>query len=405
MATLNPLEKKARSSFIKGIVVAGLFGILGMVLLGVWVYKLRQAEAVRLGGQKSVIVLTQEMVSGEELTAGMFRKIKVDAQMVPKGAASSINDLTGYFWQDENGNDITTEPVYENANSDEPEYKKVIRILSESGNENVYEIQGSGLDTNDYTGNYYYYRTAPLKEIDGKLIETNYSEFENLNDIAKEQVITRIKVAEPVLVAKIDIPANTPVTDSMFTRSEDIISNDLREQELNMIVLPSGLVDNDTIDIRLRLPNGTDYIVASKKKVVIPDVGDGKSESTIRIKANEQEILAIDSAIIDAYKIDGSKLYAIKYTDPGLQNQAIVTYVPSEATLNLIRADSNIVTVAKEALYTKYAQLYNAGDRQQINNALSSISTDTQNANQKTNTDKEIAVQQTERKSYLDSME
>ena len=171
-----------------------------------------------------------------------------------------------------------------------------------------------------------------------------------------------------------------------------------------MIVLPTGLVDNDTIDIRLRLPNGTDYIVASKKKVVIPKVGDGKSESTIRIKANEQEILAIDSAIIDAYKIEGSKLYAIKYTEPGLQDQAIVTYIPSEATLNLIRSDSNIVTVAKEALYTKYAQLYNAGDRKEINNALSSISTDTQNANQKTNTDKEIAIQQTERKSYLDSM-
>ena len=191
MATLNPLEKKARSSFIKGIVVAGLFGILGMVLLGVWVYKLRQAEATRLAGQKSVIVLTQEVVSGEELTSNMFDEIFVDAEMVPKGAASSISDLTGYFWKDENGRNITTEPVYKNADSDEPEYKKVIRVLSESGIKNAYEIQGSGLDTNNYKGNYYYYRTAPLKETNGKLIETNYSEFENLNDIEKEQVRTR----------------------------------------------------------------------------------------------------------------------------------------------------------------------------------------------------------------------
>lgn len=112
---------------------------------------------------------------------------------------------------------------------------------------------------------------------------------------------------------KLSAKANTIVTKSMFYEDDKEPSIDLRLQEFNMITLPSDLVENDYIDIRVRFPSGEDYSVLVGKKV------ESYSNDTIFIKLNEDEILTMGSAIIEAYMLDGTKLYANKYVDPANQ--------------------------------------------------------------------------------------
>ena len=117
-----------------------------------------------------------------------------------------------------------------------------------------------------------------------------------------------------------------------------------------MLSLPVKLDVDEYIDIRITLPSGEDYIVASKKRVL--DV----LEDTIWIKMSEEDIVRMSNAIVEAYVMTGSKLSVTKYIEPGLQGAAIPTYVVSQAVYDLIQKDPNI---KEEALNTLQAQYNN----------------------------------------------
>lgn len=53
----------------------------------------------------------------------------------------------------------------------------------------------------------------------------------------------------------------------MVQESDDKTTADIRKQEYNTIILPTQIQSGDYIDVRLRLSNGVDYIVVSKKKL------------------------------------------------------------------------------------------------------------------------------------------
>ena len=115
----------------------------------------------------------------------------------------------------------------------------------------------------------------------------------------------------PGNVAKFNIPASIPITASMVTK--EIVSADVRDQEINTVVMPSDLVTGDYVDIRIMYPSGTDYIVLAQKKV-------GEiSGSTMWLQLTEDERLILNGAMVDSYLNEGTKLYATKYTDPEAQ--------------------------------------------------------------------------------------
>lgn len=314
MATMNPLEKKARSSFIKGLLIAGLIGIIVIVILTVQIFKMRGEENQRIASQKNVVIIKQDIKSGEEITSDMLLTVKANSEVASTGAMTMADFSTLSTATDDAGN------------------------------------------------------TANLR-----------------------------------VLAKIDISAKTVITEDMLSTEETAVSNDLRQQEYNMIVLPSTLADGDTIDIRLRLPNGADYIVLSKKKVKLADLNGAVSATTILINVTEDQILTMSAAIVDAYKISGSKLYATKYTDPGLQAVATATYIPSNDTINLIDKDPNIVTTARNALIIRYNENYSTY-RTGIQSTINSIESSTQQSRVESGTSSETATQQSERKTYLDSL-
>src|SRR5574344_2172894 len=108
-------------------------------------------------------------------------------------------------------------------------------------------------------------------------------------------------------VAKYNIAANVPVLDTMLT--SEIVAADVRSQEINTVLMPSDLNIGDYVDIRLMLPNGTDYVVLAQKKV------ENIVDSTFWMNLAEDERLLLNSATVDSYLNQGSKLYATKYTD------------------------------------------------------------------------------------------
>ena len=215
---------------------------------------------------------------------------------------------------------------------------------------------------------------------------------------------TAVKLTgEEDVIAKVDIAANTILTDDLITESSNKINNDTRTQEYNVVILPINLEDGDYIDIRLMLPSGQDYIVTSKKKVEIPDLGGVLSTDTVRINMSEDEILSMSNAIYDAYKINGSKLYATKYTDPGIQEAATPTYPINSETADLINKDPNILTEARVALKNRYSNGGSELRSNYINNAINE-NADNAQSNVESGMSESITNSQDSRKQYLDSL-
>ena len=204
-------------------------------------------------------------------------------------------------------------------------------------------------------------------------------------------------------IAKIDLSMGTILTDSMITTSDEALTSDLRVQEYNMIMLSSGLTTDDYIDIRLRMPSGLDYVIVSKKKIEVPIIDGVESVNTIWVKLTEEETLAMSNAIVEAYMMEGAILYTTKYVEPGTQERATPTYIPSEAVINLVQSDPNIVQEAKNAMITRYNE--NAGQiRGSINSEISQTEEDDRTTNLNSGISSEVSTAQEQRQSYLESL-
>ena len=203
-------------------------------------------------------------------------------------------------------------------------------------------------------------------------------------------------------IAKIDLSAGTIITQSMITESDEPLTNDLRVQEYNMIKLATQITSDDYIDIRLRMPSGLDYIVVSKKRVEIPQIDGIESLNTIWVKLTEEETLTMSNAIVEAYKMEGAVLYTTKYVEPGTQEKATPTYVPSAETVNLITQNPNVVDEAKQAIYQRYNNYTSI--RNNINAETSRVDTDEAYDNVKSGVTEEVTSAQEQRQSYLDAL-
>lgn len=165
-------------------------------------------------------------------------------------------------------------------------------------------------------------------------------------------------------ISKVDLPKGTIITKDMVAEAGDETTDDQRIQEYNMFMLPSELKNGDYIDIRFKLPNGADYIVASKKKVL------QCTADTVWLKVNEAELLSIGCAIVETCRTTGSKLYATTYSEAGLQASASTTYTPNNDVWDVINRDPNILQEYKNALANKYNSEEQSVGRIKIDSAI-----------------------------------
>lgn len=197
--------------------------------------------------------------------------------------------------------------------------------------------------------------------------------------------------------AKIDLPAGTILTTSMINLGQEITS-DVRFVEYNMISLPITLSVGNYIDIRLTLPSGQDYIVVSKK-IVQSINGD-----TIGLNLSEDEILTMSSAIIEAYIMKASNIYAIQYVEPGNQQQATPTYAVNNSVLALMNSDANIEATAKAALRERYSNATQTELRNNfIQNEINQYATESK-TNIEAGIQEQIEKAKKERETYLSGL-
>lgn len=146
--------------------------------------------------------------------------------------------------------------------------------------------------------------------------------------------------------SKLDLDAGTIISESMVYEVE--LESSERIQEYNMLQLPIQLDAGEYVDVRFLMSNGQDYIVVSHKEVI--DITD----STIWLQMTEAEILVMSNAIVESYITPATSLYVTKYVEPGNQDAAVITYVPSTEVINLIQQNPNVINEAKTDLINKY---------------------------------------------------
>lgn len=359
MAT-NPMQRKARNSFLLGMLLMLLISGIVIALLFMQLMNKTKKEKEELQASVKAYVLNQDVSSGQVITTDMLTMQTVNKNLVPSNATSDISLIENYALQDKEGNDI-----YTKIENNTP----ALYIRKDN---REYQVKQE-----EETDNYYIERN-------------NNKEYLELNSVP--------------LVAKVTMKKNTLITTELLSKSDNLVQNDVRKQEYNMLVLPMDLVTGDYIDIRLMLPSGQDYIIVSKKEVEIPNIGGVDSEDTVWINLSEDEILHMSCAIYEAYKIKGSKIYATKYTEAGMQEAATPTYPVNESTSRLLQNNPNIVEKAMNEIANRYNNTDASNLRNNYINTEISNQGDQAQANVETNMQESTTNSKNSRKEYLDSL-
>ena len=354
MAT-NPMQRKARLSFILGMLVTLVICGIVIALLFMQLTNYQKKEKETQTASVQVYALNQDVSSGQVITSDMYSMITVDKNIVPSNATSDLSVIENYALQDKEGNEV---------------YTKDSTLYIQSGNKE-YKLQQE-----EETDNYYIERN-------------NEKVYIELNSVP--------------LIAKVSMKKNTLITKELISKGDSTIADDVRREEYNSFVLPMDLETGDYIDVRLMLPTGQNFIVVSKKEVEVPNINGVDSLDTIWLNVSEDEILTISSAIVDAYRVTGSKLYVDKYTEAGMQKAAIPTYVVTSETAALLDKDPNILEKAIEGLRQTYRNIDSTNIRNEyINRAIQNEETPEENLQQKM--EESIENSQDSRQKYLDSL-
>lgn len=358
MAT-NPMQRKARNSFLLGILVTLILAgvVIAFLLIQLKNYKVKEAE--EQANSVKVWVLSQDVISGQVITTDMLKQQVINKTLVPSNAIGDMSILSNYALSDKEGNEIITE------------YRNNVATLYLSKNGNRQELK-----MEEETGSYYT-ETSGNKQY--------------------------VELAEVPVIAKVDMDKNTVITIDMISKSDEKTTDDLRKMEYNMLVLPSQLQSGEYIDVRLSLPSGQDYIVVSKKQVEIPQVAGIDSDDTIWVKLTEEEIITMNNAIVDAYRMLGSQLKVVTYTEAGIQSAATPTYVPTREVMQLIQDNPNIIERAKNDLIRRYNER-NGTVRSEVINPLISGNGQEGEENLKTRVNESSANSKEDRKEYLQSL-
>ena len=360
MAT-NPMQRKARNSFLLGMLVMLLIAGVIIAFLFIQLMNKTKKEQEQAAASVNAYVLNQDVKSGQVITTDMLTLQTVNRNLVPSNATSDLSIIENYALEDKSGNEIYTK--YNNNN----QAQLYITIDNQE-----YQVK-----QDDNTGNFY-------------ITRNNNDEYIELNSVP--------------LVAKVDMNKNTLITTELLSKSDSVVQDDVRKQEYNMVILPTDLTTGDYIDVRLMLPSGQDYIVVSKKEVELPMIDGIDSADTIWINLSEDETLHMSCAIYDAFRINGAKLYATKYTEAGMQAAATPTYPVNESVSALLESDPNLLEKAKNEIRQRYSGGNAANLRNNYINPTISGQGDQAQTNLETNMQDSITNSKNARQDYLESL-
>ncbi len=164
---------------------------------------------------------------------------------------------------------------------------------------------------------------------------------ETLSGQDKKNFMSETDIGHKALV---DIPAGTHILKNMI--AEEAMGDSKREVEFSLNLAGENIKEGDYTDIRLRYPNGEDYIVVSKSCISRIDMVKGY----LYLNLSPDEIHLMSSALVDCFLKSGTYLYTTKYIAASYQESSFVTYTPNEDVLSLIQQDPNVLEAARDYL-------------------------------------------------------
>ncbi len=164
---------------------------------------------------------------------------------------------------------------------------------------------------------------------------------ETLSGQDKKNFMSETDIGHKALV---DIPTGMHILKNMI--AEEAMDDSKREVEFSLNLAGENIKEGDYTDIRLRYPNGEDYIVVSKSCISRIDTVKGY----LYLKLSPDEIHLMSSALVDCFLKSGTYLYTTKYIAASYQEPSFVTYTPNEAVLSLIQQDPNVLEAARDYL-------------------------------------------------------
>lgn len=205
------------------------------------------------------------------------------------------------------------------------EYEYMLNDANKEMNENKRSVYIALSDIN----------TGEILTMDVVEEKTVYSTQPDENHISKDEIGKAVMI---------DIPQGTHILKAMLTRHT--VSSVLREVEYDVIHTSTNIETNDYVDVRICYPNGENFIVLSKKsfKGFQPD------SPICYLWVDEEELLRMSAAVVDAGIYQGSRLFMTKYIEPNIQEASTITYTPNVSVLSLIENDPNIVDRCSQIL-------------------------------------------------------
>ncbi len=185
-------------------------------------------------------------------------------------------------------------------------------------------------------------------------------------NVEKQNVVTALPIESYIGAEDIgkkvtsNISTGTPIYKSLVADAS--VTNGTRLVELSTVTLPlSNVASGVYVDVRIMFPNGKDYIVIPKKRMMNLYL----EQCLFTLELEEDEILTLSSAIVDTYTVSGTKMYVTTYVAPNVQEAPNATYPVRKETIDLITSSPNVI---KQMAYT-----INASLREQMEARLSEL--------------------------------
>lgn len=177
----------------------------------------------------------------------------------------------------------------------------------------------------------------------GTVLEENVNVEKRMvySSLPESSFITEDDLGKPLINT---VPGGTPVLNFMVAHDE--VDIDDREYEVRVANIMTSQTENDLIDIRILFPNGKDYAIATKKRVENLSL----ENASFTCLLNEEEILRMASATIDAYTMSGAYIYTTRYVEEVNYAETIPTYPVREETIALMQEDPNLLSIAENTV-------------------------------------------------------
>lgn len=426
----NPMQRKSRNSFLLGVIVTLIIAGVAIALLLLQLKQKDDQIKAEQAAKTTIYVLKQDVKAAQILTQDMFGEMEVNINTVPSNATATLSKINSWYLQTKEGEKVYTDQngLYLNRTSGDKAADTIIEVITNTGS-GIKDSRGNTIATGDY----YVDVSGVIEKVNATSTNIKTDEYgmfivdtqgndkttrvyqESLTDefyVYKidtanngKRVKEYIDIKNVPVLARVNMCANTVITPELVVQSSEIVTDDTRQEEYNMLVLPIDLMTDDYVDIRLMTPNGQNFIVVSKARVEVPINADNTYVSdTIKVNLREDEILAMSSAIVEAYGLKGSKLYVTKYADPAMQNAALPTYTPNAAVTTQIQSNPNIVDIAKEELATRYSDAAKKARNDHLQQYINNTDSNQYNQNIQSGVEQDTGTSITTRKRYLDSL-